>query len=709
VSRNWSLDTATSTYTVGLELDGSALLLEGWGTRDQPIPPPWARPLDTNTSWESAADLAPVELTSTGTRQVTHPDLVVDHGDGLVGARWCHLDSDFDESPEGSTLTVRFTETTGTLRTDLHTQTYADHDVVRRWIEVHNISDDRTVTLRRAMTGGWCVPAAHGARLHYLSGRWAAEFAPQQVDLRAGELHVGSRQGITSHNFAPCLAVQPLDRDGALDRGAGTFSTQLAWSGSWQIVAEALPAAGLLRVSMGLFDDALAVSLAPHESLRCPDILGLYTAGDADDAALQWHHFARTSLSRTTTPEHRPVVYNSWYATRFDVRTEHQLALADVAADFGAEVFVVDDGWFRGRDRDDRGLGDWTPDESRLVGGLDALADGVLARGMRFGLWVEPEGVNPDSDLFRAHPDWVYRAGDRPLTTMRNQLVLDLGRAEVVDWIESTLTQLLTRYPITYLKWDMNRPITDGGRPGHLRSGRWSIDHVTGYYHVMDMLRRDFPRVTVEACAGGGGRIDAAVLARSDVVWPSDETGPRDRLAIQDGFLRCFPPHVMSSWVTDEPDRRDTRPTSLGFRFVVAMAGVLGIGADLLAWTPEQHKAAAELVSLYKDVRPVIHEGAVSRTGDPRTGLHTVQYAGSDRHGGRIVVLVWDGRRQPESGQSLVPVPAARANVSYRVPDGSVVRGDQLARHGLVVPWTVAPDADVVVLDPVPSPESPHA
>ena len=164
----------------------------------------------------------------------------------------------------------------------------------------------------------------------------------------------------------------------------------------------------------------------------------------------------------------------------------------------------------------------------------------------------------------------------------------------------------------------------------------------------------------------------------------------------------------MSSWVTDEPDRRDTRPASLGFRFVVAMAGVLGIGADLLAWTPEQRSAAADLVSLYKEVRPVIHEGAVSRTGDPRTGLHTVQYAGGDRHGGRIVVLVWDGRLQRDSGPSLVQVPAARADVSYRLPDGSMVRGDQLARHGLVVPWIVAPDADVVVLDPVPPLESPH-
>jgi alpha-galactosidase len=388
------------------------------------------------------------------------------------------------------------------------------------------------------------------------------------------------------------------------------------------------------------------------------------------------------------------------------VRTEHQLALADVAADIGAEVFVVDDGWFQNRDRDIRGLGDWTPDMSRLTGGLAAITEGVLARGMRFGLWIEPEGVNPDSDLFRAHPDWVYHAGDRPLTTMRNQLVLDLGRGEVVEWIESTLTQLLTTHPITYLKWDMNRPITDGGRPGDLRSGRWSIDHVAGYYHVMAMLRRDFPEVTVEACAGGGGRVDAAVLARSDVVWPSDETGPRDRLAIQDGFLRFFSPHVMSSWVTDEPDRVDGRPTSLEFRFVVAIAGVLGIGADLLAWTSSQRKTATDLVSLYKEIRGVIHEGAVSRTGDPRTGLHSVQYASAC---GRIVVLIWDARLVPDTEPALVRIAAARPDVSYRTPDGSVVAGDVLARRGLDVPWTVAADADVVVLDPVPTEENPHA
>jgi alpha-galactosidase len=708
VTRQWTLRTATTAYSVGVDLDGTALLLLGWGPAEESDPLPWSRPAGANTSWELDADLAPVEHASSGTRQLARPDLLVDHGDGLVGVRWAHHDSTVEQDDEGSHLTVRFRDTTGTVRLDLHTRTSAAHDVVRRWSEVHNVSDHRRVVLRRAMTGGWCVAAPHGARLHYLSGRWAHEFVPRRVDLQAGELSIGSRQGITSHGFTPWVTAQPLSEHGEPDRAAGAYSATLAWSGSWQLVAEAQPSAGVVRLSLGLADDALAVPLGPADSLRCPEMLGLWTPLGPDEVSRLWHQYARAELSRSTGPEHRPVVYNSWYATTFDVRAEHQLDLADVAAELGAEVFVVDDGWFLGRDTDTRGLGDWTPDPAALPEGLGSLAREVHTRGLRFGLWIEPECVNPDSDLYRAHPDWVYRAGDRPVTTMRSQLVLDLGRTEVVEWVEETLRRLLSSHPISYLKWDMNRPVTDGGRPGDPRSGRWSVDHAAGYLRVMTMLRREFPDVTVEACAGGGGRIDPAVLALSDVVWTSDETGPRDRLVIQDGFLRAYPPHVMSSWVTDRPDTKDTRPTSLEYRFVVAMAGVLGIGADLLQWSPEQRKTATGLVELYKSVRPVVHEGVVYRVGDPRAGLHSVQYDGADRHGGRIVVLVWDGRVERPAGRTRVRVPAARHDRAYRLPDGKVLSGAALARHGVEVSWSLAADADVIVLDPLPRQEMQH-
>lgn len=693
----WTLRTASTEYVVRLGLDGTALLLDGWVPAGSLPPTTWQAPEDRNTSWELDADLAPVEHATAGTRQHSHPDLLVDLGEGLLGARWQHVGSDLTDDGPRTRLVVRFADTTDRLLLALHTVTSRAHDVVRRWADVTNAGREPAV-LRRALSGGWAVPAPHGARVHYLSGRWGDEYVPQQVDLRAGELTFGSRQGVTSHQFAPYVAVEPLAADGAVAPDAGVVSTQLAWSGSWRTVVEASPAARTVRVAMGLHDDQLAISLGEGETFRTPDTVGV-RAATVDDIARAWHHYERVELTRDTGPEHRPVVYNSWYATTFDVQVGHQLRLAEVAAAAGVEAFVVDDGWFRGRDDDRHGLGDWTPDERKFPAGLGPLVDGVLERGLRFGLWIEPECVNPGSALHRAHPDWVYRAGDRPITTMRHQLVLDLGRREVEAWATGMLRDLLSSYPITFLKWDMNRPVTDGGRPGSSASARWSVDHTLAYYRVLDVVRAEFPHVTLEACAGGGGRVDLAVLGRSDVVWASDETGPRDRLLVQDGWLRCYPAWAMSSWVSDLPGTRDTRPVSRGFRYVVAMAGALGIGSDLLAWSTDAAKTAATYVDLYKQLRPVLHGGQVRRVGDPRHGVYSVQYTTPER----IVVLVWD-QRQGEAdagGPVTVPVPDTAPGAAYRQPDGATVSGRALAQHGVPVTWALADDADVIVLDRV--------
>lgn len=261
----------------------------------------------------------------------------------------------------------------------------------------------------------------------------------------------------------------------------------------------------------------------------------------------------------------------------------------------------------------------------------------------------------------------------------------------VVDWAKGWLRDLLADSRITYLKWDMNRPVTDGGRPGDLHGREWAIQHAEGYLDVMGMLRQEFPHVTVEACSGGGGRITADVLAVSDVVWPSDETGPRDRLAIQHGFLSAYSPHVMSSWVTDQPDRLDTEPASLEFRFLVAMAGVLGIGADLGAWTPAELATAADLVARYREVRETIHAGRIELHGTPADAVYAVEYGGPDR----TVVLVYARAARPDHVslqlRTLVP------GTWYRVHDRTVV-AEQLAA-GVRVDFALSHDADLVVLD----------
>ncbi|TWF74510.1 alpha-galactosidase [Pseudonocardia hierapolitana] len=659
----WELRTARSAYVVRASEFG--LELAHWGRPVRVVPP--------RGTFETPADIAPLEFAAAGVRHAQAAELLVEGGASprLVPGSVAHTD--------GRLQAMLRDDETG-LEVDLHVRTSRRHDVVERWAVLRAT---RPLVLHRAFGAGWNVPVGPGARVGTLVGAWSRECTPAEVDLPAGRLSLGSRQGITSHTYAPVVTLRSRDADDA-------YGIALAWSGSWRLAVDAVPFREVVRVSGGI-DDETVIRLGPGEEFETPHLLGVWSPDGPAGVARAWHTYQR-GLARG--PEHRPVVYNSWYATTFDVRVEHQLALADVAAELGVEVFVVDDGWFRGRTSDRAGLGDWFVDEEKFPDGLEALTKGVLDRGMRFGLWVEPEAVNPDSDLYRAHPDWVHQ----PLLTLRNQYVLDLGRPEVEAWAAAMLRRLLTEHPVSYLKWDMNRAITLGG----------SLRHTQAYYRLMRMLRAEFPHVTVEACAGGGGRVDNAVLALSDVVWPSDETGPRDRLAIQHGFLSAYPPHVMSSWVTDEPDRLDTAPSSLEFRFVVAMAGVLGIGADLLAWSPDVRGRARGLVALYREIRPVVHAGEVTWHGAPGDPACAVQYTTADR----IVLLAW---ARPGAGSLRVPLaPTGRvarsgtASPAFRHGESGVagsryrVRGSgEFVDAEVEIPFRLAPDCDVVVLDRV--------
>lgn len=677
----WELPTATGVYRVGLAPDDLGPVLLSWTA-------PGAEPPDVElpaaAGWDLPADVLPLEYAVLGTRQRQTAELIVDHGDGLLGARviW---DSDGELISHGTatTLRVRAVDTTGRLELELRIAADAGHDVIGKRAVITNVGR-RRLTLPRAFAPAWDLPLPEPPLIDFLAGDWSREFATHRLALPAGTFTIGSRQGVTSHSYAPVIAVGTP--------GGPGYGVALAWSGSWRLAAEVVPGSGRVRIAAGVDDETCVITLDPGESYATPEILGVRAPEGVAGLPGRWHDHQRRVLSRDVGTAHRPIVYNSWYATEFDVRPDHQAALAEAAAEIGAEVFVVDDGWFAGRTSDRAGLGDWTPDPVKFPHGLDPLITSVTDRGLRFGLWVEPEAVNPDSDLYRAHPDWVYRAGDRPLVTVRNQYLLDFGRPEVVAWCEETLRALLDDHRISYLKWDMNRPVSDGGRPGDDHGRQWSVQHAEGYYRVLRMLREEYGHVTVEACSSGGGRIDAAVLALTDVVWTSDETGPRDRLAIQHGFLSAYGPHLMSSWVTDQPDHRDQDPASFEFRFLVAMAGVLGVGSDLLAWTAAQRSRAAELIKLYRELRPTIQTGRVERHGEPAAPVYAVEYGGSDR----IVILVYGRPGRPE--RPVITPRTLQPGARYRVRGGDLIVA---AGEPLPVGFTLAEDAGLVVLERV--------
>ncbi|MCX5562603.1 alpha-galactosidase [Streptomyces sp. NBC_00038] len=680
--QRWTLRTENTSYTVRLSPDGPWAELDAWGplgVEDGPS----ALDRSRRTHYITPADAAPAEYLPHGLRPFTGSELVASRPDEARGVWWEFAGAE----TESGALRLTFSDELLGLRTVLCYEPVPGTDVILRWTEFTATEELRLERLDSAAVN---IPVTGVARLTYLTGQWSQEFQRTQLDLARGTFTMGSLQGAPGHAYAPWLAVQDGEAEAA-------YGIALEWPGNWHITAEAEPG-GSVRVRAGRVPHEGVVHLAPGDTLSTPRLACAFSPDGLDGLSRVWHRYER-HLSGERLHRPRKVLYNSWEATGFDVEAAGQLELAKLAADIGAELFVVDDGWFTGRTDDTGGLGDWFPDPAAFPRGFGQFVEDVRALGLDFGLWVEPEAISPDSRLYAEHPEWVYRIEGRPSRLVRNQLLLDLGRTDVQDFVIGTLDRLLTEHAVSYLKWDMNRPPTERGRPG---AGRADLDaeHVAGYLRVLDHLRAAHPDVTVEGCAGGGGRIEHATIARTDVVWPSDNTAPLDRLSIQHGFLHAHAPHVMSSWVTDAPGVFDPRPRSLAFRFVNAICGVLGIGADLRAWTPQERAEAAGWIARYKEVRDVVHLGEARLLGTPDDSTCGVQYDLGDR---TVVAGLGTGRLD---GAPLLPGrpdrlrlrgldPAARY---HDTATGTTYSGAHLLHYGLPFAWSAERDAELVVL-----------
>jgi alpha-galactosidase len=665
--RTWILSGPTSSYALHLTAEDELLHLH-WGARIaladaealavRPLPEYWPfeAPLDGREEY-------PVE----GGPRFTRPALSV-RTDERRGTEWIFETYD----TEGDELRLRFRD--GGLVITLHYR--MRDDVLERWVTLDN-EGPAPVELLRADSATWTLPDREdGWRLSQLHGRWAAESLLTRTPLTYGEKIVGSRRGHTGHQHLPWVA---LDTDATEERGE-VYGVALGWSGSWRIAVAQLPDARVQITGGAGYDDSGLLRLAAGESFTTPLFAGLWSDGGYGGASRAWHAYQRAYVIPDADQD-RPVLFNSWEATNFDISEEQQGTLARRAAAIGVELFVVDDGWFGARTSDRAGLGDWTPNPDRFPSGLKPLADYVRALGMQFGIWVEPEMVNPDSELYRAHPDWVQYQTGRKRTELRNQLVLNLAREDVQEYLWEQLDTLLSSAPIDYVKWDFNRCFTDAGWPGEPYPQRLWVDHVRGFYALLDRLRAAHPGVAFESCSGGGGRIDLGVLSRTDQVWTSDNTDPLDRLAIQHGFSQIHPARVMAAWVTDSPNTQlNDRVSSLRFRFVSAMAGVLGVGGDLAEWTEDELAEAGRWVNLYKEIRPVVQRGDLYRLRPPQGGLSAVQYVLGDE----TVVLAW--LQAQKYGE---PVPSLRLRgldptATYECREtGEVHRGGVLLHHGL--------------------------
>jgi alpha-galactosidase len=620
-AKMFRLDGGNVSYVFGVNAKGELQQLY-WGGRlaatDQFSQ---AMPMREWVSFDSSYTTTPEEYAGWGAGLFVEPALKVTFADGnrdLV----LHYDS-YQETEHGFDVVLK--DIKRYIFVTLHYSIDPESGILARSATIEN-REPQAVTVEQAAAAAWALPASHYT-LNYLTGRWAGEWTLTQETLHPGARVLESRRGSTGHQANPWFAIQagkPDEEHGEVWFGA------LAWSGSWRITVEQ-DQLDAVRVTGGFNPFDFGYVLHPGQSLETPIFYGGYAANGLGEASRLLHHFEiahilpkRIGTGESAAPKPRPVIYNSWEATEFNVSEAGQMALADKAAALGIDRFVMDDGWFGQRKDDHAGLGDWYVNPQKFPNGLKPLIDKVHSLGMDFGLWVEPEMVNPDSDLYRKHPEWVLNFQGRPRTEQRNQLVLNLARPDVRAYVLSFLDKLLTENDIAFLKWDYNRNWSEPGwdQLPPVEQKKVYVEFTRNLYGILAELQRRHPKVELESCSGGGGRVDLGILKYADEVWPSDNTDPFDRLTQQNGFTYAYTPQLMMAWVTDSPHdlEHQIRVTSIPYRMLSSMQGSLGIGANIAKWNDEEMATAKRLIAAYHQVQPTIVQGSLYRLISPLNG-----------------------------------------------------------------------------------------
>jgi alpha-galactosidase len=650
-----------------------------------------AKPMPEWASFDSSYTTTPQEYAGWGAGLFVEPALKVTFADG-VRDLVLHYDS-HEKTENGFNVVLK--DIKRNVLVTLHYSMDPASGILARWATIDN-HEPQAITLEQAAAAAWALPRGQYT-LNYLTGRWAGEWTLTQETLHPGARIIESRRGTTGHQANPWFAVQA----GSADEDSGdVWFGALAWSGSWRITVEQ-DQLDAVRVTGGFNPFEFGYVLHSGQTLETPVFYGGYSAHGLGGASRLLHHFEiaqvlphRIGTGEQAAPKPRPVIYNSWEATEFNVSEQGQIALAEKAAALGVQRFVMDDGWFGQRKDDHAGLGDWYVNQQKFPNGLKPLIDKVHSLGMDFGLWVEPEMVNPDSDLYRKHPEWVLNFPGRPRSEQRNQLVLNLARPDVRAYILDFLDKLLTENDIAFLKWDYNRNWAEPGwdqlPPAEQR--KVYVEFTRNLYAILAELKSRHPKVELESCSGGGGRVDLGILKYADEVWPSDNTDPFDRLTQQDGFTYAYTPQIMMAWVTDSPHWLNKRSTSLSYRMLSSMQGSLGIGANITKWNDEETALAKRLIASYREVQPTIVQGDLYRLISPRNGSEFSATQTVNREKSQSVVYAFihstqEGRTFPRLRlKGLDPAAQyALTSIEGKTMDGTpeVASGAWWMNHGL--------------------------
>ena len=633
------LQSSDTSYVVRL-VKGRYLATAYWGRRleswSDPSSPPFVgrafSPSSEPGDPDFSLDVLPQEFPAFGNGDFRSPAIQVQQEDGstitdlryrahrivagkprLEGLPSVYVEDD----AEAQTLEITLVDELIGLEAVLSYVVFADFDAVTRSVRLRNTGPQPLRILR--VLSASCDFSGSDMEMLHLSGSWGRERHIFRKRLTPGTSSVESRRGASSHQHNPFLA---LVSPGADEDSGDVWAMNLVYSGNFLAQAE-VDQFGTTRMGIGINPFEFAWNLAPGDSFQTPEAVLVHSSTGLGGMSLKFHSLYRSRLCRGTFRDlPRPILLNNWEATYFDFDEKKILSLADNAAALGMELLVLDDGWFGQRDDDSSSLGDWTVDCRKLPAGLEALALSIGKKGLHFGLWFEPEMVSVRSRLYREHPDWCLHVPGRRRSEGRRQLVLDLGRAEVRDYVVNAVSSILRSVPISYVKWDMNRHHTEAGSAAlpPERQKETSHRYILGLYDVLERITTSFPDVLFEGCSGGGGRFDPGILAYMPQIWTSDNTDAVARLSIQYGTSLLYPPVTMGAHVSAVPNHQSKRVTPLPFRGEVAMAGNLGYELDPGKLLAEEKAESVRQVGLYKDIRPLVQFGNFYRLQSPFEG-----------------------------------------------------------------------------------------
>lgn len=590
-----------------------------------------------------------------------------------------------EEDSKADTLELVLKDKATGLTVILYYGVFEDLDIITRAAKIVNNSE---CAIKLTKASSLCVDF-YGMNMDMISfyGRHGMERLMQRVPLHHGVQCVGSTRGTSSHHYNPFVILCDTE---ATEEYGNCYGFSLLYSGNFLATAEA-DQLNNTRLVMGINPEQFCFPLEAQESFTTPEVALTYSSQGLAALSHNYHRAYRNNLCRGKYKKaRRPVLINNWEATFFDFTGNQLVDIAKNASELGIELFVMDDGWFGNRKDDLRGLGDWVVNEHKLQGSLKDMVDKINGTGMKFGIWVEPEMVNEDSDLYRAHPDWALQIPGRAPQRSRHQLVLDFSRKEVRDYIYESICKVLESANIEYVKWDMNRNLTDvwcAALPAE-RQGEVFHRYVLGVYEVLEKITQRFPNILFEGCSGGGGRFDAGILYYFPQSWCSDDTDAIERLEIQYGTSFGYPISSVGSHVSVSPNQQTGRVTPLDTRGTVAMSGTFGYELDISKMTAEEKEIVKQQVKDFKKYYNLIQDGKYYRISNPGENKDYAawQFVSEDKSSSLVNIVTLHVRANSPSMH--IPLKGLAPEKMYRINESEeTYLGAALMHGGYPVPY----------------------